>query len=179
MEIKIVFSNKVKIMEILKTILYWIWKIVSYIFSSVWNIIAFVFGWIWDYIKLDSNTPKTASGNRDRRFKSTRELEKKDNSSGCVIFIILLLVFGIGKMCSHKKDKDVSSGHTDTTVVEKKKTGGKTKSKTKPSIHQNDKNADTAILPEASVPEDEVIEDSEIEESDALVDPISFDSINI
>ena len=166
-------------MEILKTVLYWIWKIISYIFSLVWNIIAFVFGWIWDYIKLDAATPKTASGSRDRRFKSTRDLEKKDNSSGCVIFIILLLVFGIGKMCSHKKDKDVTSGHVDTTVVEKKKTGGKTKAQTKPSIHQNDKIADTAILPESSVSEDEIIEDGGIEESDAIVDPISFDSINI
>lgn len=55
-------------MEILKTVLYWIWKIISYIFSLVWNIFAFVFGWIWDYIKLDAATPKTASGSRDRRF---------------------------------------------------------------------------------------------------------------
>ena len=161
-------------MEILKTVLYWIWKIISYIFCLVWNIIAFVFGWIWDYIKLDAATPKTASGSRDRRFKSTRALEKKDNSSGCVIFIILLFVFGIGKMCSHRKDKDVTSGHVDTTVIEKKKTGGKTKSQTKPSIHQNDKIADTAILPESSVSED-----GGIDESDAIVDPISFDSINI
>ncbi len=165
-------------MEILKTVLYWIWKIISYIFSLVWNIIAFVFGWIWDYIKLDAATPKTASGNRDRRFRSTRELEKKDNSSGCVIFIILLLVFGIGEMCSHKKDKDVNSGHADTTVVEKKKTGGKTKSKTKPSILQNDKVADTTRSQEASMSEDEIIEEREIEESDVIVDPISFDSIN-
>ena len=57
-------------------------------------------------------------------------------------------------MCSHRKDKDVTSGHVDTTVIEKKKTGGKTKSQTKPSIHQNDKIADTAILPESSVSED-------------------------
>lgn len=82
-------------------------------------------------------------------------------------------------MCSHKKDKDVTSGHADTTVVEKKKTGGKTKAQTKPSIHQNDKIADTEILPESSVSEDEIIEDGGIEESDAIVDPISFDSINI
>ena len=166
-------------MEILKTILYWIWKIISYIFSLVWNIIAFVFGWIWDYIKLDSNTPKTASGSRDRRFKSTRELEKKDNSSGCVIFIILMLVFGIHKMCSNKKDKDVNTNHTDTTVVEKKKTTGKPKSKAKPAVHQNDIVADTTRLSEASMSEDEIIEESEIEESDVIVDPISFDSINI
>ena len=166
-------------MDVLKTILYWIWKIVSYIFISVWNIIAFVFGWIWDYIKLDSNTPKTASGSRDRRFKSTRELEKKDNRSGCVIFIIMMLVFGIHKMCSNKKDKDVNANHTDTTVVEKKKTTGKPKSKARPAVHQNDIVADTTRLPDASVSEDEIIEDIEIEESGDMAEPISFDSINI
>lgn len=166
-------------MEILKTILYWIWKIISYIFQLIWSIIAFVFGWIWDYIKLDSNTPKTASGSRDRRFKSTRELEMKDNSSGCVIFIILMLVFGIHKMCSNKKDKDVNANHTDTTIVEKKKTEVKPKPQAKPAIHQNEKIADTTIIPEASVSEDEIIEDTEIEKSDAIVDPILFDSINI
>lgn len=166
-------------MEILKTILYWIWKIISYIFQLIWNIIAFVFGWIWDYIKLDSNTPKTASGSRDRRFKSTRELEKKDYSSGCVIFIIVIVVAGIWKMCSNKKDKDVNANHTDTTIVEKKNSGGMTKSKAKPAIQHNEKKADTTIIPEASVSEDEIIEDTKIEESDAMVDTISFDSINI
>lgn len=122
-------------MEIIKTILYWIWKIISYIFISIWSIVAFIFGWIWNYIKLDSNTPKTLSGNRDRRFKSTRELERLDSKSGCVIFIILMLVFGISKMCSNKKDKYDNSDHADTTVVEKK---SEKKIKHQPDIRQNE-----------------------------------------
>lgn len=123
-------------MEVLKTILYWIWKIISYIFISIWSIIAFIFGWTWNYIKLDSNTPKTLSGNRDRRFKSTRELERMDNKSGCVIFIILMLVFGIGKMCANKKDNDVNASYTDTAVMEKMKPEKKIKHQ--PAICQNE-----------------------------------------
>ena len=172
-------------MEILKTILYWIWKIVSYTFQLIWNIIAFVFGWIWDYIKLDFNTPTTASGKRDRRFKSTRELDKKDSRIGCIITIILILVVGIDEMGSNKKSKDVNTKHTDPTIVENNKTDGITKPRSKPNIHQNEKIVDTTILPETSVYEDEIMGDSEIVkyseivELDIIVDSISFDSINI
>lgn len=81
-------------MEKFKTIIVWIGKVFLSIFilslSIVWSIVVFLFKGIWDYLKKDYNTPKTKSGSWDKRFKSTRELERK--RIYYVIFIAMILI---------------------------------------------------------------------------------------
>ena len=113
-------------MKILKTIFFWIWKIVSYILILLWKIISsllislwMIIKWIMYYIRLDSNTPRTASGSRDRRFKSTRELEYIEKGGGCgyvcgVFFILVMLLGLIVHLFSDGKENDTNKKHTNT-----------------------------------------------------------------
>ena len=81
------------------------------------------------------NTPTTASGSLDRRFKSTREIERKEREierkAFGVTILISLLVFFIGSFVSRVKNKTTNKDTYDSVVVEKGKTRKEKKSPSK------------------------------------------------
>lgn len=112
-----------------------------------------MFGLIRDNIRLANNSRRTNSGNWDKRFKATRELEKKAHMRSIIISLLLLLVILLMNICSNKKDNNVNNNPVDTIIVEQKKTRNIKKSQ--PVVLQNDNNnIDTLIQLDTAAVED-------------------------
>ena len=115
-------------METIKKILEYIWIGICYLFKGLWIVLRFILiliwrgvVWIWDFIVLRLTTRRTASGNFDRRFKSTEEIENKE--MGCVgaVIVIVLILWLIGLLLPDKNNEDSHNDNSDTVAIEKRK----------------------------------------------------------
>lgn len=115
-------------METIKKILEYVLIGIKYLFIGLWIVLRFVLKliwrgvvWIWDFIVLRLTTRRTASGNFDRRFKSTEEIENKE--MGCVgaVIVIVLILWLIGLLLPDKNNEDSHNDNSDTVAIEKRK----------------------------------------------------------
>lgn len=115
-------------METIKKILEYVLIGIKYLFIGLWIVLRFILiliwrgvVWIWDFIVLRLTTRRTASGNFDRRFKSTEEIENKE--MGCVgaVIVIVLILWLIGLLLPDKNNEDSHNDNSDTVAIEKRK----------------------------------------------------------
>lgn len=122
-------------METVKKILEYILIGIGYLFKGVWIVIKFIFKWIWkgvvwmwEWVVLVFKTPTTASGNLDRRFRTTRIIENKNKGCVCA-FLIVFLIFGL--ICLIFAPKNSTEEDSVDTVRIVKEENGYRKKQTK------------------------------------------------
>ena len=182
-------------METIKKILEYIWIGICYLFKGLWIVLRFILiliwrgvVWIWDFIVLRLTTRRTASGDFDRRFKSTQEIENKEmGCAGAVIVagIVIVLILGIiGPFLPDKNEEDSNKDKSDTVTVEKRKKLQKqdtptVASKEKKEIDTQDTTIDLhSIIKEGFGVEQEEEEDESPCETEPIIEKINYSPIN-
>jgi hypothetical protein len=167
-------------METIKKILEYIWIGICYLFKGLWIVLRFILiliwrgvVWIWDFIVLRLTTRRTASGDFDRRFKSTQKIENKE--MGCVgaVIVIALILWLIGFLLPDKNEENSNIDKSDTVAVEKRKMLQK---KDTPTVASKDNKEidiqDTTIDLQLMIEEDFDEEQEEEDESPCETEPI-------
>ena len=166
-------------MEVVKKILQILLQIICYIFKGLWIILFFIgkciwkgIVWVWEYIILVWKTPMTASGHLDRRFKSTRTVEKKYRSFLLlVVLITFVLPIIVGAIVTIlEPDKSQNKQVEDSSfIIKKDKVKSSVKKKTvKTGKEENKMNVmNGSIIQEDTIvfPSGQTIEDDKIIES--------------